>query len=134
MSSLATVIGAVPGAIPPMMGWSAVTGALGPAAWVLFAILFLWQMPHFLAIAWLCREDYARAGFPMLTVRDTGGRRTARQVVLYGAALVPVSPPARRCSASWAASTSPAPSPSGSSTSPPASPSRGGARSPAPAG
>jgi protoheme IX farnesyltransferase len=91
VSSLATVIGAVPGAIPPMMGWSAVTGHLGLAAWVLFAILFLWQMPHFLAIAWLCREDYERAGFPMLTVGDTGGRRTARQVVLYGAALVPIS-------------------------------------------
>jgi protoheme IX farnesyltransferase len=91
VSSLATVIGAVPGAIQPMMGWSAVTGHLGLAAWVLFAILFLWQMPHFLAIAWLCREDYERAGFPMLTVGDTGGRRTARQVVLYGAALVPIS-------------------------------------------
>jgi protoheme IX farnesyltransferase len=91
VSSLATIVGAIPGAIPPMMGWSAVTGRLGLAAWVLFAILFLWQMPHFLAIAWLCREDYERAGFPMLTVEDAGGRRTARQVVLYGAALVPIS-------------------------------------------
>jgi len=91
VSSLATIVGAIPGAIPPMMGWSAVTGRLGLAAWVLFAILFLWQMPHFLAIAWLCRDDYERAGFPMLTVLDPEGRRTARQVILYGAALVPVS-------------------------------------------
>jgi heme o synthase len=91
VSSLATIVGAVPGAIPPMMGWSAVRGQLDPAAWVLFGILFFWQMPHFLAIAWLCREDYARGGFPMLTVSDTDGSRTARQVILYGVALIPVS-------------------------------------------
>jgi protoheme IX farnesyltransferase len=91
VTSLATVVGAVPGAIPPMMGWSAVRGQLDPAAWVLFGILFFWQMPHFLAIAWLCREDYARGGFPMLTVLDTDGGRTARQMILYGAALIPVS-------------------------------------------
>jgi protoheme IX farnesyltransferase len=91
ITSLATVVGAVPGAIPPMMGWSAVRGQLDPAAWVLFGILFFWQMPHFLAIAWLCREDYARGGFPMLTVLDTDGGRTARQMILYGAALIPVS-------------------------------------------
>jgi protoheme IX farnesyltransferase len=91
VTSLATVIGAVPGAIPPMMGWSAVRDHLDPAAWVLFGILFFWQMPHFLAIAWLCREDYARGGFPMLTVKDTDGGRTARQMILYGAALIPVS-------------------------------------------
>lgn len=91
VSSLATIIGAVPGAIPPMMGWSAVRGELDLAAWVLFAILFFWQMPHFLAIAWLCREDYAAGGFPMLTVSDPDGVRTARQTVLWGAALVPVS-------------------------------------------
>jgi protoheme IX farnesyltransferase len=90
-SSLNTVVGAVPGAIPPMMGWAAVRGELDLGAWALFAILFLWQMPHFLAIAWLCRADYASAGLRMLTVRDTDGVRTARQVVLYGAALVPVS-------------------------------------------
>jgi protoheme IX farnesyltransferase len=70
VSSLATVIGAVPGAIPPMMGWSAVRNELDAAAWVLFGILFFWQLPHFLAIAWLCREDYARGGFPMLPVLD----------------------------------------------------------------
>lgn len=91
ITSLATVVGAIPGAIPPMMGWSAVRDHLDPAAWALFGLLFFWQMPHFLAIAWLCREDYAKGGFPMLTVQDTDGGRTARQMILYGAALVPVS-------------------------------------------
>ncbi len=91
ISSLATVIGAIPGAIPPMMGWSAVRNELDAAAWVLFGILFFWQLPHFLAIAWLCREDYARGGFPMLTVLDPEGVRAGRQAILYGAALVPVS-------------------------------------------
>jgi protoheme IX farnesyltransferase len=91
ISSLSTVIGAVPGAIPPLMGWSAVRNELDLAAWALFGILFFWQMPHFLAIAWLCREDYANGGFPMLPVLDPAGRWTARQTVLYGAALVPVS-------------------------------------------
>ncbi|MFL6291356.1 MAG: heme o synthase, partial [Thermoanaerobaculia bacterium] len=91
VSSLATIIGAVPGAIPPMMGWSAVRNEIDLAAWVLFGILFFWQMPHFLAIAWLCRDDYREAGFPMLTVSDTEGVRTSRQVLLYGAVLVPVS-------------------------------------------
>ena len=91
VSSLATIIGAIPGAIPPMMGWSAVRNEIDLAAWVLFGILFFWQMPHFLAIAWLCRDDYREAGFPMLTVSDTDGLRTSRQVLLYGAVLVPVS-------------------------------------------
>ncbi|HWM95370.1 MAG TPA: heme o synthase [Thermoanaerobaculia bacterium] len=91
VSSLATIIGAVPGAIPPMMGWSAVRNEIDLPAWVLFGILFFWQMPHFLAIAWLCRDDYRDAGFPMLTVTDPEGLRTARQVLLYGAVLVPVS-------------------------------------------
>jgi protoheme IX farnesyltransferase len=91
LSSLSTVVGAIPGAVPPMMGWCAVRGELDLAAWALFGILFFWQMPHFLAIAWLCREDYARGGFPMLPVIDPGGTWTGRQSVLYGAALVPVS-------------------------------------------
>jgi protoheme IX farnesyltransferase len=91
VSSLATIIGAVPGAIPPMMGWAAVRNELDLAAWVLFGILFFWQLPHFLAIAWLCREDYARGGFPMLPVLDPDGTRTGRQAILYGAALVPIS-------------------------------------------
>jgi protoheme IX farnesyltransferase len=77
--------------VPPMMGWTAARGDLGPGAWVLFGILFLWQLPHFLAIAWLYREDYARGGFQMLPVLDPSGIRTARQAVLYGAALLPVS-------------------------------------------
>jgi heme o synthase len=90
-TSLATLIGAVPGAMPPVMGWTAVRATLEPGAWALFAILFLWQLPHFLAIAWLYREDYARGGFPLLSVDDADGRRTARQALFYGAALVPVS-------------------------------------------
>ncbi len=91
ITSLATVVGAVPGAIPPVMGWAAASGGLDAGAAVLFGILFLWQLPHFLAIAWLCREDYAAAGFPMLPVVDPDGRSTGRQALLYGAALVPVS-------------------------------------------
>ncbi|MEJ2085529.1 MAG: heme o synthase [Acidobacteriota bacterium] len=90
-SSLATLVGAIPGAIPPLMGWAAVDNSIGVGGWVLFGILFLWQLPHFLAIAWLCREDYARAGFPMLPVIEPNGRSTARQMILYGAALLPVS-------------------------------------------
>jgi protoheme IX farnesyltransferase len=91
VSSLATVVGAVPGAVPPMMGWTAARDALEPSAWVLFGILFLWQLPHFLSIAWMFRADYARGGFPMLPVLDPRGVRTGRQAVLYAAALVPVS-------------------------------------------
>jgi heme o synthase len=91
VSSLSTLVGAVPGAVPPVMGWTAVRDQLDPGAWALFAILFLWQLPHFLSIAWLYREDYARGGFPMLPVDDPGGRRTALQMLLYGGALVPVS-------------------------------------------
>lgn len=90
-TALSTVIGAVPGALPPVMGWTAVRDQVDAGAVVLFGILFLWQLPHFLAIAWLCREDYRRAGFPMLPVVEPDGRSTARQAVLYGAALLPVS-------------------------------------------
>jgi protoheme IX farnesyltransferase len=90
-TSFATVVGAVPGALPPMIGWTAATNALSPEAWVLFAIVFLWQMPHFLAIAWLYRDDYARAGFPLLPVTEPDGRSTGRAVLAYGAALLPVS-------------------------------------------
>ena len=91
ITSLATVVGAVPGAIPPMMGWVAASGRIDAGAWALFAILFFWQLPHFLAIAWICRDDYARAGLPVFTVGDAGGARTGRQMVLWAAALVPVS-------------------------------------------
>ncbi len=86
-----TAVGAIPGAIPPLMGWAAVTGSLDTLAWVLFGIVFLWQMPHFFAIGWLYRLDYARAGFPMLPVVDSEGVRTARQIVLYTLALLVVS-------------------------------------------
>ena len=91
VSSLCTVVGAVPGAIPPLMGFAAARGALEPGAWALFSVLFLWQLPHFLAIGWIYREDYARGGFPILTVTDADGRSTGRQAVLYAAALVPAT-------------------------------------------
>jgi protoheme IX farnesyltransferase len=87
----ATFIGAIPGAIPPMIGWTAATGKLGTGAWLLFAIVFLWQFPHFHAISWMYREDYARAGILMLPVVDKDGTRTFRQIVLYAASLVAVS-------------------------------------------
>jgi len=90
-TAYATLVGGVPGALPPMIGWAAASGTLTIEAWVLFAIVFLWQMPHFLAIAWLFQEDYARAGLPMLPVVEPDGRSTAQQVVLYAAVLVPVS-------------------------------------------
>lgn len=86
-----TVVGAIPGALPPMMGWTAVRAELDPVALVLFAVVFLWQLPHFYAIAWIYRSDYARAGFPMLPVIDADGDRTSRQIVGYTAALVGVS-------------------------------------------
>jgi protoheme IX farnesyltransferase len=87
----ATFIGAIPGAIPPMIGWAAAAGSLGTGAWLLFAILFFWQFPHFHAISWMYREDYARAGIQMLPVVDKDGTRTFRQIVLYAASLVAVS-------------------------------------------
>ena len=90
-SSLATLIGAVPGALPPVIGWAAATGEITRPAIVLFGIVFLWQMPHFLAIAWMYRDDYARAGIPMLPALEPDGRRTGRQALLYAAALWPVS-------------------------------------------
>ena len=91
VTSLCTIVGAVPGAIPPMMGWAAARGSLDAGAWALIALLFLWQLPHFLAIGWMYREDYAGAGFPMLTVLDPDGRATGRQMTLYTAALLPVT-------------------------------------------
>lgn len=90
-SSLCTVVGAIPGALPPMMGWAACRGTLGAGAWALFGLMFLWQLPHFLAIGWIYREDYARGGFPMLTVTDRDGTSTGRQMILYAAALLPVT-------------------------------------------
>ena len=90
-SSLATLVGAIPGATPPVMGWAGASGEVGLGGWILFSILFLWQLPHFLAIAWMYREDYRRAGMPLLTVNDPDGRSTTRQAVLYAVALLPVS-------------------------------------------
>ena len=90
-SQLATLVGAVPGALPPMIGWVAARGALTPEAWALFAIVFVWQIPHFMAIAWLYRDDFARAGFPLLPVVEPDGKSTARQAVLFSVVLVPIS-------------------------------------------
>jgi protoheme IX farnesyltransferase len=89
-TTLNTVIGAIPGALPPLIGWGAATGRLGVEGWTLFLIVFLWQFPHFLAIAWIYRDDYRRAGFRMLTVDDPRGRKTGRQAVSYALALLPV--------------------------------------------
>jgi protoheme IX farnesyltransferase len=86
-----TTIGAIPGAMPPIIGYAAAAGTLTREAWVLGAILFLWQFPHFYSIAWMYKEDYARAGIRMLPVVEPDGRSTARQIVLFGLALVPVS-------------------------------------------
>jgi protoheme IX farnesyltransferase len=92
LTSLSTIIGAVPGALPPLIGWAAVRNSVsGPEPWSLFLIMFFWQLPHFLAIAWMYREDYARAGMPMLTVIDLHGGFTGRQAVLWAASLLPFS-------------------------------------------
>jgi heme o synthase len=91
VTSLNTLIGAVPGALPPLIGWSAVRGSLDGTAVALFAILFFWQVPHFLAIAWIYREDYGRAGLQMLTVGDRGGQLTGRQMFNYCLALIAAS-------------------------------------------
>jgi protoheme IX farnesyltransferase len=90
-TSFSTVVGAVPGALPPVIGWAAGGGSIDVSALALFTIGFCWQMPHFLAIAWIYREDYGRGGFPMLPVVEPDGRSTARQAVAYAAALVPAS-------------------------------------------
>jgi protoheme IX farnesyltransferase len=88
---MATLVGAVPGALPPLIGWVASNGRLSMGGAALFLIVFLWQIPHFMAIAWLYRDDYGKAGFPMLPVIEPDGRRTGRQAVVYAAALVPAS-------------------------------------------
>ncbi len=90
-TSLSTALGAFPGAMPPLMGWTAARGEIDVSAWVLFAILFLWQFPHFLAIAWMYREDYGRAGIRMLPVVEPDGRVTGQQIIAYSLMLVPVS-------------------------------------------
>lgn len=90
VSTLNTAVGAIPGALPPVIGWTAATGQMGIEAWVLFLIVFLWQFPHFFAIAWIHREDYARGGHAMLPVIDPGGFLTGRQATTYALALIPV--------------------------------------------
>ena len=86
-SRLATLVGAVPGALPPMIGWTAAHGRLTTEAWALFAIVFVWQIPHFMAIAWLYRHDFGRAGFPLPPVVDPDGKSTARQAVVFSVLL-----------------------------------------------
>ena len=90
-SPICTTIGALPGAMPPLLGWTAARGRVEWEALVLFAILFLWQFPHFHAIAWMYREDYRRAGIRMLPVVEEDGRSTVREVLAYSMMLVPVS-------------------------------------------
>jgi protoheme IX farnesyltransferase len=90
-SAAATLVGAVPGALPPLIGWAAAHGDASLGGWTLFGIVFLWQIPHFMAIAWLYRDDYRSAGFPMLPVIEPDGRRTGQHAVVYALALVPVS-------------------------------------------
>ena len=91
VTTLNTAIGAVPGALPPLMGWTAARGEINIEGWSLFAILFFWQLPHFLAIAWIYRDDYAKAGFAMLPVFDPDGQRTAGQTVSHTLGLLPIS-------------------------------------------
>jgi heme o synthase len=90
MTTLNTLVGAIPGALPPLIGWAAV-GELNAAAWALFGILFIWQLPHFLAIAWIYRADYAKAGLMMLPTVDTEGYSTGRQIVVHSMLLLPTS-------------------------------------------
>jgi protoheme IX farnesyltransferase len=91
ISPAATLIGAVPGAIPPMMGWTAARNEITMEAWILFGILFLWQIPHFLSLAWMYRKDYERAGYRLLTSSDPDGAITARNIVVYSIFLIPAS-------------------------------------------
>jgi protoheme IX farnesyltransferase len=91
VSTICTLIGAVPGAVPPLMGWTAATNELAVGGFVIFGILFLWQLPHFMAISWMYREDYARGGFAMLAVRDGNGAAVAREAILYTLVLLPLS-------------------------------------------
>jgi len=91
ITTLNTAVGAIPGALPPLMGWTAARDNVSREGWALFAILFFWQLPHFLAIAWLYRDEYAKAGFVMLPVRDPEGVRTGRQAISHTLGLIPVS-------------------------------------------
>ena len=88
---LNTSLGSIPGALPPMGGWTAATGSIDSGAWILFAILYLWQHPHFFAIAWMCKDDYKKAGFKMLPVVELNGSRTIRQIFWHLSLMIPVS-------------------------------------------
>jgi len=103
VTSLNTLVGAVPGALPPLMGWTAAHGSITVEGWSLFAILVSWQLPHFLAIAWMYREDYARAGFAMVAVSDPDGSRTSSRAFWHTLGLLPVSlfPFALRLAGPW---------------------------------
>jgi protoheme IX farnesyltransferase len=90
-SPIATLVGAVPGALPPLIGWTASHHSISIGGAALFAIVFLWQIPHFMAIAWLYRDDYSKAGFPMLPVLEPDGRKAGRQAIFYAALLLPAS-------------------------------------------
>jgi len=90
-TSISTAIGAIPGALPPLMGWTAAANEISIGGWALFAIQFLWQFPHFLSIAWMYRDQYAKAGILMLPVVEPAGKITARQMVLFAVMLLPVS-------------------------------------------
>jgi len=91
ITTLNTAIGAIPGALPPLMGWTAARGEISAEGWSLFAILFFWQLPHFLAIAWMYKDEYAKAGFVMLPVVDQTGERTGRQALSHTLGLLPIS-------------------------------------------
>lgn len=91
VTTASTAIGAIPGAMPPLMGWTAAAGEISLSSWFLFATLFLWQFPHFLAIAWMYREQYKKAGIKMLPVIEENGKYTARQIVVFAVMLLPVS-------------------------------------------
>jgi protoheme IX farnesyltransferase len=91
MTSWNTLVGAIPGALPPLMGWTAARSSLDTGGWALFLILFLWQLPHFLAIAWMYKDEYEAAGYVMLPSLDRSGRKTANHALFYSVILVPVS-------------------------------------------
>ena len=91
LSWLNTSVGAIPGAIPPLAGWAAATGHLDPRAWILFAVMFIWQHPHFYAIAWMHQDDYRKAGFKMLPPNDPSGARAFRHILIYCALLLIIS-------------------------------------------
>jgi len=88
---LNTSLGSIPGALPPIGGWAAATNSIDSGAWILFAILYLWQHPHFFAIAWMCKDDYEKAGFKMLPVIEPDGNRTIRQILWHLSLLFPIS-------------------------------------------